>query len=61
LTQPLSFETPASPSQSGFETALNQIAAALRGLRFGSVEIVVHDSKVVQISRTEKFRPSDGR
>ena len=32
------------------------IQLALKGLRFGSVEIVVHDSKVVQIERKEKTR-----
>ena len=32
------------------------ILEALRGLRFGSVEIVVHESRVVQIVRTEKVR-----
>jgi len=32
------------------------IAQALRELRFGSVEIIVHDSKVVQIERREKMR-----
>jgi hypothetical protein len=28
----------------------------LKDLRFGSVEIVVHDSKIVQIERREKVR-----
>ncbi|HEX9135839.1 MAG TPA: YezD family protein [Nitrospirota bacterium] len=32
------------------------ILRALRGLRFGSIEIIVHDSKVVQIERKEKTR-----
>ena len=32
------------------------ILRALKDLRFGSVEIVVHDSKVVQIERREKVR-----
>ena len=32
------------------------IAQALRELRFGSVEIIVHDSRVVQIERREKLR-----
>jgi hypothetical protein len=32
------------------------ILLAVKGLRFGSVEIVVHDSKVVQIERKEKMR-----
>jgi hypothetical protein len=34
----------------------NQIAAALQGIHFGSVEIIIHDSKVVQIERKEKLR-----
>ncbi|MCX7098300.1 MAG: YezD family protein [Methylococcales bacterium] len=34
----------------------DQIALALQGLRFGSVEIVIHDGKVVQIERREKLR-----
>ncbi len=35
---------------------VNQIAAILQGIRFGSVEIVIHDGKVVQIERKEKLR-----
>ena len=33
-----------------------QIATVLQGIRFGSVEIVIHDGKVVQIERKEKLR-----
>jgi hypothetical protein len=40
------------------ETLLHELAAALEGLRYGSVEIVVHDSRVVQIERREKMRLS---
>lgn len=36
---------------------LRQISQMLEGIRFGSIEIVVHDSKVVQIERKEKLRP----
>ena len=32
------------------------ILMALKGIRFGSVEIIVHDSRVVQIERKEKTR-----
>ena len=32
------------------------ILQALKDLRFGSVEIIVHDSKIVQIERREKVR-----
>lgn len=33
-----------------------QIASILQGIRFGSVEIVIHEGKVVQIERREKLR-----
>jgi hypothetical protein len=33
-----------------------QIVTALQGIRFGSVEITIHESKVVQIERKEKLR-----
>ena len=33
-----------------------QIAEAVRGIRFGMVQIVIHDSHVVQIERAEKVR-----
>lgn len=36
--------------------ALEDIVHALTGLRFGSIEIVVHDGRITQIERKEKFR-----
>jgi hypothetical protein len=38
------------------EEALKRIVEAVQGLRFGSVEIVVQDGRVVQIERKEKIR-----
>jgi hypothetical protein len=35
---------------------VQQILRAIEGLRYGSVEIIIHDSKVVQIERKEKIR-----
>jgi len=35
---------------------LQEIAASLRGMRFGSLNIVVQDGVIVQIDRTEKKR-----
>jgi hypothetical protein len=32
------------------------IAEAASGLRFGSIEVVVHEGRIVQIVRTEKRR-----
>lgn len=43
--------TPAK-QESWLETVRSQVAS----LRFGVVQIVVHDSQVVQIERTEKVR-----
>lgn len=34
----------------------HEILRALQEIRFGSVEVVIHDSKVVQIERKEKIR-----
>ena len=39
-----------------FDLSLHEIARALAGLRFGEVRIVVQDSVVVQVDRTEKRR-----
>ncbi|MEQ1602056.1 MAG: YezD family protein [Methylophilaceae bacterium] len=35
---------------------LQEIARALEQLRYGSIEIVVHEGKVTQIERREKIR-----
>lgn len=44
-------------AQSYSDRAIEQaILLALKGIRFGSVEIIVHDSRVVQIERKEKTR-----
>ena len=36
--------------------ALRKIESILETLRFGSIEIVVHEGRVVQIERREKLR-----
>ena len=33
-----------------------QIANILQDIKFGSVEIIIHESKIVQIERKEKLR-----
>jgi hypothetical protein len=33
-----------------------QITQMLNGIKFGSIEIIIHDNKVVQIERKEKVR-----
>jgi hypothetical protein len=42
--------------RSGRSHHLREIQSALRDLRFGAVEITVHNAQVVQIERKEKFR-----
>ena len=39
--------------------ALAAIARALKDLRYGSLEIVVHDGRIVQLERREKVRVGD--
>jgi hypothetical protein len=41
-------------------SSLDQIGNALRGLKFGSVNVIVQDGVVVQIDRTEKLRLRPG-
>ena len=44
-------------SQAPLKTEIvDQIASILQEIRFGSVEIIIHDGKVVQIERKEKLR-----
>jgi hypothetical protein len=38
------------------QTIERAIRLALKGIRFGSIEVIVHDSKIVQIERKEKTR-----
>jgi hypothetical protein len=56
----MSHETPAatngSTRQLPSEDELPEIAASLRGLKFGSVSIVVQDGVIIQIDRTDKKR-----
>ena len=35
---------------------INHNTSILQGIRFGSLEIIVHDGKIVQIERKEKIR-----
>ncbi len=44
------------PPNPDAELTAKRILEALSGLRFGSVEITVHEGRIVQIERKEKFR-----
>jgi len=35
---------------------MERIEKAIRGIRFGQVQIIVHEGEIVQIERTEKVR-----
>jgi hypothetical protein len=43
----------------GVDRVSTRINAALRGLRYGSVILTVHDARIVQIERIEKSRFDD--
>ena len=50
-------EAPSHPSPSPAEPEwLALVRAKVRGLRYGVVQLVVHDGRVTQIERTEKTR-----
>ena len=38
------------------EQAEQHILEAIRSLKYGAVEIMVHDSRIVQVEKTEKVR-----
>jgi len=40
----------------GRQQLAHEILESLKGIRFGTVEITVHDGRVVQIDRKERFR-----
>jgi len=46
----------AQPEADQADDIIRRIANAISGVRFGSVEVVIQDSRVVQIERKEKFR-----
>ena len=47
-------------TSSDVRSASERIACVIGDLRYGTVEITIHDGRVVQIERTEKIRlPAD--
>ncbi len=47
---------PDSPASVTAPEVALEILGALQDIRFGSLEVVVHNGRVVQIERKEKFR-----
>jgi hypothetical protein len=37
---------------------LREVVLALRGMRYGSVVLTVHDGRIVELNRTERIRKS---
>jgi hypothetical protein len=58
VTDPTSQTQPVAGREraNAIDEALDQIRESLRGLRFGSVNIIVQDGVIIQIDRTEKRR-----
>jgi hypothetical protein len=54
-------DTSAVEQHATTDDAINQIRDSLRGLRFGSVNIIVQDGVIIQIDRTEKRRIRNSR
>jgi hypothetical protein len=55
-------DSPATPEPSPSEPEwLSLVRAQVQDLRFGVVQLVVHDGRVTQIERTEKTRLASGR
>ncbi len=38
---------------------MRELETALRDLRYGSIQLVIHDSKIVRIERIERIRLTD--
>lgn len=43
------------------QSVVEEILRALTGIRYGSVEVTLHDGRVVQIERKQKLRFNDSR
>lgn len=62
MSQAVSRKTAGSKNDKPEKPKLNledAVRQALIGLRYGSVEITVHNARVVQIERKERFRPEE--
>lgn len=58
---PLRPEGPRTPRVAvPLDASEQAVLDALRGLRYGTVEVVVHSDRIVQITRSQKLRV-DGR
>ena len=58
VSDPISQQSKSSAGEQSVQAddEINQIRESLRGLRYGSVNIIVQDGVIIQIDRTEKCR-----
>ena len=56
ITNAIEIDPQVESNRNNENEVLRRIASAISGVRFGSVEVVIQDSRVVQIERKEKFR-----
>ena len=63
VSEPISQQAKSMPADQTAlaDDAINQVRDSLRGLRFGSVNIIVQDGVIIQIDRTEKRRLRNSR
>lgn len=47
---------PLGPVPRRHDKLLEYIATAIESIRFGSVSVIIHDGRVVQVERAEKWR-----
>jgi hypothetical protein len=45
-----------APLDGVLESVMAEIVRSIKNVRFGSIEITIHDSRVVQIERKERVR-----
>jgi len=43
-------------SQANLDLIEKHILEAIRGIKYGAVQVLVHDSRIVQVEKTEKLR-----
>ncbi|HEY7839402.1 MAG TPA: YezD family protein [Terriglobales bacterium] len=57
-TNPDSENNPEANGRASENAWLREVARALRSIRYGSVELTVHDGRVVELNKTERIRKS---